>query len=409
MSTPSKLGRVYAIYSHKGGVGKTTVTKELCDSFLIKKLDIKILLVDCDPQSNLTTTMFGNLPISAPNWSSKNLMNLLPKNPTPYKLKAGHPQIDMLTGDDEDEEYIQLMSNMFAKRSKSGAINIVEDKFMFLKTQYDVILVDMNPSLSVLNKTILFLSDFVVCPVLPDEYSLQGCVKLQHFMKTNQDLIGQFRNKVEILGFVLNQVGWRSNDMTSTGVLFKKRFEALGIRCLGILPSLSDTKLKSIKFNQIIMYGNNNDETISVYKRQMSKLSKRVLGEEPEDTPLEVKETDFSGSHHVYIIHEQTSSFYKIGKSSGPTQVDFTPRLADLQTGNPRVLETILVIPNLSARLAFSLENQLQSLFSRNNAHLREDGPEEWFEFNADHMILLETVIKSIDLIKMQICARLDR
>jgi len=402
-------GTIYSIYSHKGGVGKTTVTKELCDSFIVEKLDIKILLVDCDPQSNLTTTMFGNIPVSAPDWSSRNLVNLLPNDPVPYKLKIDHPKIDLLTGDDEDEEFMQLMSNMFAKRTKGGAIRVVEDKFNKLRKIYDIILVDMNPSLSVLNKTLLFMSDFIICPVLPDDYSLQGCVKLQHFIKTNKDLIDQFTNKVEVSGFILNQVGWRLNQITSTGALYKQRFEALGLRCLATLPSLSDTKLRAIKFNQILMYGNSVDDAIASYKKQVTKIQKWILGEDITDLQTEIKEIDYSGNHHVYIIRETGSNYYKIGKSSGATKVDTTPRLATLQTGNPHLLEVITIIPDLTMKLAFALESQLQSLFSRNNAHLREDGPEEWFLFNEDHLLLLNNILKTMDLIKMQVCAKLDK
>ncbi|MDQ8642966.1 AAA family ATPase, partial [Enterococcus sp. FR192] len=53
------MGKVISVINMKGGVGKTTLTKEL-GYFMAKNKNKKVLFIDLDPQSNLTQSFFLN-------------------------------------------------------------------------------------------------------------------------------------------------------------------------------------------------------------------------------------------------------------------------------------------------------------------------------------------------------------
>ena len=52
------MGTIISVFNHKGGVGKTTFLHNL-SAFLAKEKKQKILVVDADPQMNLTTAIYG--------------------------------------------------------------------------------------------------------------------------------------------------------------------------------------------------------------------------------------------------------------------------------------------------------------------------------------------------------------
>lgn len=148
---------IFAFANQKGGVGKTTTAVTLADG--LARLKKHTLLVDLDPQAHLALS-FG-----------------LEKSPGLYRLvclgeklpdlvQHIHPNLDLLAGDKQTEKVKrQITLEDFRE-------NILSD--LLHETDYDVILLDMAPSMDVLHINGLIAADWVVIPTRLDALAVDG-------------------------------------------------------------------------------------------------------------------------------------------------------------------------------------------------------------------------------------------
>lgn len=184
------MGKVISIINMKGGVGKTTLTKEL-GYFMTKIKNKKILFIDLDPQSNLTQSFF----------LTKKLRHSEDLNDPNQKLEVVKQSIQKLFDassitnlETEDiilklEKNMQLdiipgtLSTIFLERSSNSSnmeksiYNFIEEKN--LREIYDYILIDCPPTYSVYTVAALLPSDFYLIPVDPGIYSVLGISMLE--------------------------------------------------------------------------------------------------------------------------------------------------------------------------------------------------------------------------------------
>lgn len=160
-----KLAKIIAFANHKGGVGKTTIVMNLAAALREKRR--KILVIDIDPQENLTMTIGNEL--------EENF------NIYTYLQTDNANIIDFIYSKDDFIHYIPA-SLLLANYEREPDIYHI-DKYKLknglelLKTEYDFILIDCPPQLSLLNDVGIIASDYFISPIMPDSYSIAGLTK----------------------------------------------------------------------------------------------------------------------------------------------------------------------------------------------------------------------------------------
>lgn len=195
-----------AIINNKGGVGKTTCTAGLATALAEK--NYKILLIDTDPQGNLSR-LFGFEPKE--NIEDKSLFSCL-NNKLKNESKASvnfinetdNPNIDILTGD------INLTANRIEVERALAKFNFVYKKIIdeIKKTdKYDFILFDTCPSLGGENSQILVAVEYVIIPSTTGRNSIEGIDQLIDFYNNCREV----NTNLKMLGIILNNVNINSS------------------------------------------------------------------------------------------------------------------------------------------------------------------------------------------------------
>lgn len=161
------MGRVLAVANQKGGVGKTTTAINLAASLALKGL--KILLVDCDPQANATSSLgFGRDP------SRKSVYHLLVATDSAAAVvqKTSLESLELLPSDKNlagaSVELVDAENREFRLKKALEP----------LKTGYDFVLIDCPPALDLLTLNALAASDAVLIPIQCEYLALEGVSEL---------------------------------------------------------------------------------------------------------------------------------------------------------------------------------------------------------------------------------------
>ena len=181
------MAKVICVLNHKGGVGKTTTTANVAAG--LNKLKKKVLMIDIDPQANLTVH-FG-----FPQESENTIYNSL-KNQTamPIQNVSDIKGLDIVISSTDDMADIELQL-----AGAVGREHILKDLVAPIKNLYDYILIDCPPSLGILPLNALSCSNMAIITVEPSKFSLDGMNKIFSAMDKVQTRINEHLTDYRIL------------------------------------------------------------------------------------------------------------------------------------------------------------------------------------------------------------------
>jgi chromosome partitioning protein len=160
------VGRVISFANQKGGVAKTTTTLNL--GVALAEQELRVLLIDLDPQGNLTMSQGLN-----PDTIERSMFDVLV-----HRLPIGeviqHAEVDLAVSS------IDLAGAELALSSMIGRERALEKALAPVKDNYDYVLVDTPPSLGLLTINALVASNGVIVPVQCEYLSLRGLVQLEN-------------------------------------------------------------------------------------------------------------------------------------------------------------------------------------------------------------------------------------
>ena len=191
------MGRAIAIANQKGGVGKTTTAINLSACLAAKRK--KVLVIDMDPQGN-TTSGFG---------VEKNELEN-----TVYELILGECSVEECLIKNVVKNVSIIPSNVNLAAAEIELIGVDKKEYIlkneidWIRDQYDFIIIDCPPSLSMLTINAMTTADTVLVPIQCEYYALEGLSELISTLKTIRK---KYNPYLDIEGVVFTMFSLRYN------------------------------------------------------------------------------------------------------------------------------------------------------------------------------------------------------
>jgi chromosome partitioning protein len=246
--------QVIALANQKGGVAKTTTTLNLGVAFAER--GHRVLLIDLDPQGNLTMSQGLN-----PDTIERSMFDVLVHR-MPIEQVIERREVDIAVSS------IDLAGADMALSSQIGRERALEKALAPIRDRYDYILIDTPPSLGLLTINAFVSATGVLVPVQTEYLSLRGLVQLENTLTMVRENLNP---QVEIIGILPTMYDKRLTHSREADEILRENFGDL----------VYNTRIrKTVRFAEAPVKGSSvlayepNGEAANMYRD----LAKEVLG-----------------------------------------------------------------------------------------------------------------------------------
>ena len=240
------MAKICTVGTLKGGTGKTTFTFNMAGVLAEKH---KVLLIDNDPQGNLTTDVGVDVAVQQRK-SIREVFENRKTKPEEVIIKEpvkGLPGLDIIPG------HIKLIDTEVRLANRSGREQILanwfEDNWATL-SKYDYIFLDTNPSMGLLNKNAFYISDKII---LVSDVSFNSIQGVDLFIYLWSEARADLRKDENIAALVINNFDKRLNLSAEMREYCKDRDDIMEILIDHPIPSTVKMKETEIEHKPINM------------------------------------------------------------------------------------------------------------------------------------------------------------
>jgi cellulose biosynthesis protein BcsQ len=263
---------IIGIFTEKGGTGKSTFSFFLTRSKCFSKM--KILVIDADPQSNYSHCSLSPSMVKGLNFY--NIANFIENNGNINNLYKPIENISVITGSPIKSEVEAQLTNEL-KSPLQNNIKEIKSKIEKLKADYDIIMIDFNPTYSTVNVILLSMCSQVVSLLTCDIFSQGSVSTLVNFRK---DRLCQFN-----LFLIPSMMIYRGDNLRPAYDSFNdkilnyiKEQHTKGdtfLKYAGVIRRVDDlAKKKPIEF---LKKPSSADGNITIYRKEMEEIAKLLL------------------------------------------------------------------------------------------------------------------------------------
>ncbi|KEZ16276.1 chromosome partitioning ATPase [Lactiplantibacillus plantarum] len=184
--------------NEKGGTGKTSTTAML--SWELASLGYKVLMIDCDPQANLTDLMLKtksheNTVVTVDPSLFALLINKRPLTDGIIQIKNNLSLIPAAAD-------MNMLSRWLDKQelNEIEKVNYLKNAIEPIKDQFDYIFLDVSPTMSLTNDNVFLACDWLIIMLQTQQRALLGAKSFLDYLQTN--LINEFNASVDVLGIL---------------------------------------------------------------------------------------------------------------------------------------------------------------------------------------------------------------
>lgn len=204
------MATIIAVANQKGGVGKTTTTANLGAS--LAEMGQRVLLIDLDPQANLTSAFGQNKRADAT--VAEALLDHNAALPILRVENSDRPGIALAPAN------ISLASAEAALRDKLGREMRLRNQLIAVAQDYDFILIDTPPSLGVLTINALVAAQWVIIPTEARFFSIQGLQLLENSILETLYL----NDQLQVMGILISKLDTRLREERQVSNFLRERW-----------------------------------------------------------------------------------------------------------------------------------------------------------------------------------------
>ena len=309
-----------AFFNNKGGVGKTTLVYHL--AWMFSRMGKRVVVADLDPQANLTSIFLPEEKLEeiwGDGAAGLSIMGTLAPiikgtgDIAPAPVQKIRSDLWLIPGDLALAQFEGELSEAWGKclEEREPAFRITSAFFRAIAgvakdARADLVLIDVGPNLGAINRAALICADWIVLPLAPDLFSLQGLRNLGPTLKRwrkewqirleknpSEDLIlpqGQLR----ALGYIVMQFGLRDSGVV-------KAYE----RWLNKIPAIYSENLKGLQQDGDDM----DDHMLAMLKHYRSLVPMAMEARKP---IFDLKAADGALGAHSYAVKSCHDDFEKL-------------------------------------------------------------------------------------------------